>query len=83
MPTPVTDTIRNKLKHTSFDYNSNLVNTQCDSLEPRPSKYEDVDTYITASLLDHRFSVAWCDDEQIDMLMDYNRRFIIARSMKR
>ena len=70
MPIPVTVTLKNKLKDISCDYNSSLVNTLCKSLESRLSKYEEDDTYITASLLDPRFKVAWCDEEKIDLYVD-------------
>ena len=43
MPIPVTETLKNKLKDISCDYNSSLVNTLCKSLESRLSKYEEDD----------------------------------------
>lgn len=55
--------LRQSLQSLSVTYNSRMVHALQDSLDKRMSKYEEREIFILASILDPRFKMKWCRDD--------------------
>ena len=69
---PVTRGIKHKLEQITAVYTGDLLSTVKLVVEERLSRYEQDDTYITASILDPRFKLRWSNqDEQFRIKLSF------------
>ena len=69
---PVTRGIKHKLDQVTAVYTGDLLSTVKLLVEERLSRYEEDDTYITASILDPRFKLRWSNqDEQFRIKLSF------------
>ena len=60
---PVTFGLKHQIDEISVTYNNKMVNTLKASTEKRISGYEKYGSYIVAAVLDPRFRIRWCTDD--------------------
>lgn len=80
MTIPVTIGLKRHLDRVKSDYNTSLVERLRKSTEQRLSVYEQDDTYITAAILDPRFKLTWCNEDQLQKFTSDLKRKVVKYS---